>query len=501
MASKNRGPKAPPPILRPVAREDSVEKMGVLISENGTLQIELVDGKQIAVRPMGVAAFPQTADPNSGGASSETGPPELLGKIQWTDLKIGHVIGEGAQGKVRKVKHRKTGVIYALKIITLGKSVTKRTLQQELSRVLTMTNHDNVVTSVEAFYIDGALKILMEYMDLGTLQSIVKQIGLISEEALSAITKQILEGLSYLHASAIVHRDIKPTNLLVNSQGFVKISDFGVSTFVNSVNPFAQTLIGSTAYMSPERVRAEKYDAKSDIWSVGLTVAQCALGVYPFFTETAEEAASQKNPFERKVNMFDLAALIAESRAKVDFDVLVPKIVRFYPDRPKPEVSPELVDFVQQSMRQNAADRPSCDELMMHPFITKHGSKFDLTKWLKDRGVTPHHSSSAAAVPTAMVAPVAAAAPTAARSSSSQLQNPDQQQNPVPTTGLRAGCSSLGSKCSPLSDEAPSSADVFHAPAPPSHTAVTVQASHAETPTSLSSDQNFGSPLEPQIRQ
>ena len=106
-------------------------------------------------------------------------------------------------------------------------------------------------------------QVLMEFMDLGTLMTVIKTVGCLQEDVLSTITEQILQGLKSLHDSDIVHRDIKPSNLLVDSSGVVKISDFGVSTFLNQMNPFAITLIGSTAYMSPERVRADKYNFKS----------------------------------------------------------------------------------------------------------------------------------------------------------------------------------------------------------------------------------------------
>jgi serine/threonine protein kinase len=82
-----------------------------------------------------------------------------------------------------------------------------------------------------------------------------------------------------------VHRDLKPSNLLVNSKGEVKICDFGVSVLLLLRKAQALTLIGSTAYMSPERVRGLEHGAASDVWSVGLSVAECALGVFPIVTD------------------------------------------------------------------------------------------------------------------------------------------------------------------------------------------------------------------------
>ena len=151
---RTRGHK--PPMLKPLAQEGPTEGLGVQISDKGTLRISLQNGEHVAVRPSGVVAEDEAAFNAKKDDESE---PEVLGKIKWQDLKMGRVIGEGSQAKVRKVKHRTTGTIYALKVITLGKQVTKRTLQQELARVLAVTNHPNVVASADAFYIDGALKV------------------------------------------------------------------------------------------------------------------------------------------------------------------------------------------------------------------------------------------------------------------------------------------------------------------------------------------------------
>ena len=243
---------------------------GIRVTETGTLCIQLQDGQPVEVRKGG-SSIPhrQQVDNNVNN---------LLGHIQWEDLKIGHVIGEGNQAKVRKVKHKHTGQLYAMKSMDLlgaHKIINKRTLQTELSRLQAAT-HPNVVSSNEAFFIDGKLKVLMEYMNLGTLSAVIKQIGPIPSHVLSIISKQIVQGLGHLHASGIVHRDIKPSNLLVNSSGEVKIADFGVSTILTQQGQRAKTQIGSTAYMSPERIRGDEHNSASDVWSVGITIAVCA---------------------------------------------------------------------------------------------------------------------------------------------------------------------------------------------------------------------------------
>jgi len=343
-----------------------------------TLCVQLQDGQPVQVRKQGVTL--QNPCESVGN---------LLGQIRWEDLKIGHVIGEGQQAKVRKVKHKVTGQIYAMKSIELQghKIINKKTLQTELSR-LAAAKHPNVVSSNEAFFVDGKLKVLMEYMNLGTLSQVLKPCGPVPSPVLAVVTKQILEGLGHLHASNIVHRDIKPSNLLLNTSGEVKIADFGVSTILTE-QAQANTQIGSTAYMSPERIRGERHGASSDIWSVGLTVAECALGVFPLFTEDVDFSDdAPENPFQQRVNMFDLSALIAEGRATVDFDVLVPHVVRHYPHWPPPSISSALKDFCGQCMRQEPAQRPLCPQLLEHSFIVTEAPGVDLRKWLAEHGVT-----------------------------------------------------------------------------------------------------------------
>eukprot|EP01012_Entosiphon_sulcatum_P063967 TRINITY_DN9238_c0_g1_i1.p1 TRINITY_DN9238_c0_g1~~TRINITY_DN9238_c0_g1_i1.p1 ORF type:complete len:420 (+),score=45.17 TRINITY_DN9238_c0_g1_i1:64-1323(+) len=380
--------KRPPSLVRPVAPVEEADAAqtpgsgsGMQVSQT-TLRIEMIDGQHVAVREGGAIVLTNGQETNYSSA--------LLGQIRWEDLRVGHVIGEGQQAKVRKVKHRHTGIMYAMKSIPLTADMTPRALQLELGRFIA-PDHPNVVSYKGAFYIDGSLKILMEYLDLGTLHSIIKTTGPLPYPVLSLISRQILEGLAHLHAAGIIHRDIKPSNLLVNSAGQVKISDFGVSTILIQQQQ-AQTVTGSTAYMSPERVRGENHDARSDIWSVGLTVAQCALGVFPFWTGDGEDA--EPNPFKRRLNMFDLSAMLADGSAKVDFDVLIPLVEKFAaPNTPRPIISEAEREFVAACMQQSAVARPDCRKLLSFPFITSPPPfPIDLARWLREHGVQKIHA-------------------------------------------------------------------------------------------------------------
>jgi len=151
-------------------------------------------------------------------------------------------------------------------------------------------------------YIDeGRVFVAMELMDLGSIETITKVLKerppepkmnlkkkapFISEPILAKISQQVLSGLLYLHkCKKQVHRDIKPDNILINSRGEAKLSDFGISKELEKTAALCETFVGTMAYMSPERVEGEgkKYSYPSDVWSFGLVLYEMATGLsaYP----------------------------------------------------------------------------------------------------------------------------------------------------------------------------------------------------------------------------
>ena len=153
-----------------------------------------------------------------------------------------------------------------------------------------------------AFFQEGAVYICMEYMDGGSIDKLYGD-G-IPEGVLRKITLSTVMGLKALKDEHnIIHRDVKPTNILVNSRGQVKICDFGVSG--NLVASIAKTNIGCQSYMAPERIASGglaqaganpgggTYSVQSDIWSLGLSIIECAMGRYPYPPETYNNIFSQ----------------------------------------------------------------------------------------------------------------------------------------------------------------------------------------------------------------
>jgi mitogen-activated protein kinase kinase 1 len=328
----------------PMKQEDA----SVKITDTMTLVVKDADGMEVRVKESGRL-------PVAGGSTSVPLPTAVVGKpkieslldrILFEDLKVLDMLGAGSQGKVRKACHKVTGELYALKSIAFSddKDATRDVLRAELKRLAAL-QHPNIVTSYEAYFREGKLYIVLELMDCGTLTHLIQKCGKkgIPERILSYISTGFLRGLRHLHNSGVVHRDIKPGNLLLSSAGDVKISDFGVAKdFSKQQNAETLAPVGSTPYMSPERVKGEPYSFLCDVWSVGLSIAEAAIGQYPFEN--------------LKGNTFALCQAIANGTAAPAWHLA-----------PRPP-SAELKDFVSQCLRP-VQSRPSADTLLSHPFL------------------------------------------------------------------------------------------------------------------------------------
>ncbi|KAG2439821.1 hypothetical protein HYH02_010455 [Chlamydomonas schloesseri] len=169
------------------------------------------------------------------------------------------------------------------------------------------------------------------------------------EPVIAHIARQLVAGLTYLHKELkVVHRDIKPSNLLLNGAGEVKISDFGVSGQLASSVSNCLSWVGTVTYMSPERIKGDSYSFDSDLWSLGLTLLECALGRFPY-----------PPPGETGVNLGFWELL--------EYIVMEPP-----PALPADQFSPALCDFVGQCLQKDAAARPSVTALAAHPFLAMY---------------------------------------------------------------------------------------------------------------------------------
>lgn len=174
---------------------------------------------------------------------------EKMGGIIDVDLEKLSELGSGNGGVVMKVRHKPTQLIMALKIIHLElKPAIKKQIIREL-KILHGCNFPHIVGFYGAFQTDGEINLCMEYMDGGSLDLILKRAGRIPEPILGKITVAVLKGLNYLRDKhSIMHRDVKPSNILVNGSGEIKICDFGVSGQL--IDSMADSFVGTRSYMA-----------------------------------------------------------------------------------------------------------------------------------------------------------------------------------------------------------------------------------------------------------
>lgn len=278
---------------------------------------------------------------NASGIDFSSG---RLFRISLDDLEFVEVIGKGNYGKVLKVVHRPTGVTMALKEVRLELDETKfQQILMELD-VLHRCQLPYIVDFYGAFFVEGAVYMCIEYMDGGSLDKIYTH-G-VPEPELAYIAESVVRGLWELkERHSIMHRDVKPTNILVSSLGAVKLCDFGVSG--NLVASMARTNIGCRSYMAPERIKLntndESYLVHSDIWSVGLSLLEMAMGTYPYPPETYE-------------NMFSQLSAIVDGAP---------------PELPRDKFSAEACDFVAQCLHKVPQRRPPYDKLLRHPWLVR----------------------------------------------------------------------------------------------------------------------------------
>jgi len=157
-----------------------------------------------------------------------------------------------------------------------------------------------------------------------------------------------------LHLTTFLHRDVKLGNILMNSRGAVKLTDFGISKQINDERFGCDTFVGTATYMAPERVRGEDYSFAADIWSLGLCAYELASGKYPYG------------------NVSSYPAL---------FEMLVSNPVPSLPN----DFSPELVDFTNRALHKNALNRATAIQLLAHPFIIENlfrVSQDEFVAWL-----------------------------------------------------------------------------------------------------------------------
>ncbi|KAF7723669.1 hypothetical protein EC973_001760 [Apophysomyces ossiformis] len=274
-------------------------------------------------------------------------------KMRWVRGKL---IGSGSYGRVYHALNIEAGELIAVKQVNLPMTKADmdnaklREKTEALFREITLIgdlDHENIVQYLgyDTDEDEGYIYIFLEYIPGGSISSCLK-FGKFEEPLVSFFTRQILQGIKYLHERGILHRDIKAANVLVDTTGVCKITDFGLSK-ANHKEEIYDALSDNSAYrgtiywMAPE-VLTSTYSAKVDIWSLGCTVIEMLTGTHPW------------------LNINQLAALYSIGQSQVP---------------PIPEgISEEARDFLNKCLLINPDERPTAAELLNHAFVSNNST-------------------------------------------------------------------------------------------------------------------------------
>ncbi|XP_064260794.1 serine/threonine-protein kinase PAK 3-like [Passer domesticus] len=268
---------------------------------------------------------------------------ELLRKIvnmenptmKYTELDY---IGSGTFGDVCRALNNATGGEVAIKKIDL-QGLRKKELKVNGLMVMKMNRNPHLVKYLDSYLVDDQFWLVMEYMDGGTLSNVISKCYL-SEDEMAAISRECLRALDFLHSNHMIHRDVKSRNILLRTNGSVKLGDFGLFAQLPPEQSRRSSMAGTSGWMAPEVVTGQPYGPKVDIWSFGIVGIEMVEREVPCWNETPGTpqlmiATGGKQKL-RQPNLF----------------------------------SPCLRDFLSCCLQTDEARRWSAKNLLQHPFIT-----------------------------------------------------------------------------------------------------------------------------------
>ena len=237
--------------------------------------------------------------------SNLEGPERLLGS-RMLEFELTAILGQGGMSVVYKGTHRITGQEVAIKILPpeLATHDELKARFVEEARMLALLEHPNIVSLNNFVEAGGRLCLIMQFVDGKTFEDRILADGQVAWEEVLRIGALVGKALEYAHGMNVVHRDIKPSNIIIKLDGAVKVTDFGIAKMLGQgrMTSTGQTM-GTVRYMSPEQVRGKAVDARSDIYSLGITLYEGLAGRTPFDGENQFDIMQQH--LNKKVPAFE----------------------------------------------------------------------------------------------------------------------------------------------------------------------------------------------------
>ncbi|KNE64051.1 STE/STE7/MEK1 protein kinase [Allomyces macrogynus ATCC 38327] len=330
------------------------------------------------------AAAPSASETAALLEAARTG---SLGELRKEDLVEQEALGEGASGAVVKCVHVPTGTVVARKTVAMDPA-TLPAVVRELTLLHSFAS-PYIVQYYGCYTDEASLCMCMEYCELGSLDQIASRVyaagGFFTEDLLGKICVAVVHSLRYLHRQhRVIHRDVKPSNIVVTRRGEIKLCDFGVSGLL--VNSMANTFVGTSFYMSPERIQGQEYTVRSDVWSLGISLLELAIGRFPYPFDVPAKgammtalAADGETPARRHqhVPIFEVLDYITKEPAPT-----VPPELIYSPTNPTGRLSTGFRDFIDRCLVKDPAMRPPPEVIMKHGFFRHWDATFvDTEAW------------------------------------------------------------------------------------------------------------------------
>lgn len=267
------------------------------------------------------------------------------------DYHVVELVGEGSFGKVYKGRRKYSRQTVAMKFILKHGKTDKdiHNLRQEIE-ILRKLKHENIIEMIDAFETPQEFCVVTEFAQ-GELFEVLEDDKCLPEEQVQAIAKQLVKALYYLHSNRIIHRDMKPQNILIGKGSIVKLCDFGFARAMSANTVVLRSIKGTPLYMAPELVREQPYNHTADLWSLGVILYELFVGQPPFYTNS----------------VYALIRHIVKDPVK-------------YPDN----MSANFKSFLKGLLNKLPQNRLTWPALLEHPFV-----KDDSVEFLADTQSTP----------------------------------------------------------------------------------------------------------------